>query len=89
MSIETSATKLYLRQLPPLQVQDLLEEYKIPSPYKEVLIACCANRLDAFPAISYLEETYELHISYWHYVKLLKDALVMFHETTSYLNSKK
>jgi len=89
MSIETRAVKEFLRSKPPLQVHDLLEEYKIPSPYKEVLIACCACRLDAFPAISYLEEKYNLNISYWHYVKLLKEALTMFHETTSYLKSKK
>lgn len=88
MSIETSATKLYLRELPPLQVYDLLEEYRIPTPYKEVLIASCACRLDAFPAIDYIEETFDLNISYWHYVKLLKEALIMFRETTHYINNK-
>lgn len=88
MSIETSATKLYLRELPPLQVHDLLEEYKIPTPYKEVLIACCANRLDAYPAIDYIEETFNLHISYWNYVKILKEALIMFRRTEQYKLTK-
>lgn len=88
MSIETSATKLYLRELPPLQVHDLLEEYKIPTPYKEVLIACCANRLDAYPAIDYIEETFNIHISYWNYVKILKEALIMFRRTEQYQQYK-
>ena len=86
MGIEARSTKIYLRDLPPLQVYDLLDEYKIPTPYKEVLIASCANRLDAYPAIDYIEENFGIHLSYWNYVKLLKESLIMFYKTQKYTN---
>lgn len=78
MSIETSATKLYLKELPPNRVYELLEQYRIPSPYKWILIACCVERLDAYSAIDYLEEKHRIHISYWTYVRKLNDSLKMF-----------
>ena len=43
MSIETSSTKLYLRELAPLEALDKIESFRIPSPYKEILIACCVD----------------------------------------------
>lgn len=78
MSIETSSTKLYLKELPPLESLEKIESFRIPSPYKEILIACCVEQLDAFPAIDFLEENYHISISYWTYVRKLKKALIMF-----------
>lgn len=41
MSIETSSTKFYLRELAPLEAIHKIESFRIPSPYKEILIASC------------------------------------------------
>jgi hypothetical protein len=84
MSIETSSTKLYLRELAPMEAIDKIESFRIPSPYKEILIACCVEQLDAFPAIDYLEEKYQIHISYWTYVRQLKKALILFRNANLY-----
>lgn len=89
MSIETSATKLYLRELAPIEVLEKLDSFRIPSPYKEILIACCVEQLEAFPAIDYLEEKYNIHLSYWTYVRNLKKALQKFRTANLYqLNAK-
>lgn len=84
MSVETSSTKLYLRELAPMEAIDKIESFRIPSPYKEILIACCVEQLDAFPAIDYLEEKYQIHISYWTYVRQLKKALILFRNANLY-----
>lgn len=83
MSIETSSTKFYLRELAPLEALERINSFRIPSPYKEILIACCVEQLDAFPAIDYLEETYNIHISYWTYVRKLKKALIIFRKANA------
>lgn len=89
MSIETSSTKFYLRDLAPQEALDKIEAFKIPSPYKEILIASCVEELDAFPAIDYLEEKYNIVMSYWTYVRSLKKALIKFRAANLYqINSK-
>lgn len=80
MNIENKATKLYLKELAPVQALKLINEYKIPTPYKEVLIACCVLRLDAFRALDYLEEE-KIYMSYFTYIRRLKTALTMFRKS--------
>lgn len=81
MNIENRATKLYIRELAPKQALELLDEYKIPSPYKEVLIVCCVERRKDFNAIDTLESRYNIHLSYRTYVRRLKDSLEMFRKS--------
>lgn len=81
MNIENRATKLYLKELPPLTVYDLLDKYRIPTPFKEILIAVCILKLKDFPALDYLQEKYNIHLSYRTYVRRLKDALEMFRKS--------
>ena len=45
MNIDNRATKLYIKELAPIQALELLDIYKIPSPYKEVLIVSCKDTL--------------------------------------------
>ena len=80
MNIENRATKLYLKELAPSKAIDLIIAYKIPSPYKEVLIACCVERLDAFSALDYLAEE-NIYMSYFTYIRRLKTALTMFRKS--------
>jgi len=92
MSIERRATKIYLKELPPLTVLELLDKYHIPSPYKEILIAICVERLKDFPALDFLEEKFKIHIGYWDFRKKTSKALDIFrksHLTFSKKNSIK
>ena len=81
MSLENRATKLYLRELAPKQALDLLDEYKIPSPYKEILIVYCIERRKDFDAIGTLEERYKIYLSKRTYDRRLKDSLEMFRKS--------
>ena len=81
MNIENRATKLYIKELAPIQALELLDEYKIPSPYKEVLIVSCIERLDGFKAVDRLAEKYHIYIGYWTYVRRLKESLTMFRKS--------
>lgn len=81
MNLENRATKLYLKNLAPLQAIELIEKYKIPSPYKEVLIVSCIERRKDFDAINHLEEHYNINLSYRTYVRRLRDGLEMFRKS--------
>lgn len=83
MNIENRATKIYLKSLPPLEALSLLHKYKIPSPYKEVLIAACIERKEGFAGCDFLTESYNIHLSYWTFVRRLKEALDMFRKSHS------
>lgn len=73
--------KLYLMHLPPVRVYQLLDEYKIPSPHKEVLILTCVEKLDRYPAMHKLKQDYNIYISFWQFGDRLRDGLSMFAET--------
>lgn len=83
MNIENRATKLYLKSLPPLTVYKFLDKYKIPTPYKEVLICCCILKMTDFKAIHYLEKEYHLYLGQRTYIRRLKEALEMFRKSHS------
>ncbi len=78
MNVENRATKVYIKSLPPLTALKLIDEYKIPSPYKEILITVCVERKDGFTAIRYLAKNYNINIEYWTLGRRLKEALEMF-----------
>lgn len=81
MKQSNKLAKLYLSHLPPLRVHQLLGEYRIPSPYKEVIIATCVHKLDRIPAMAFIAEEYGIHISFWQFGDRLRDGLTMFAET--------
>ena len=78
MNIENRATKLYLKSLPPLTVYKLLDEYKIPSPHREILITTCVEGKEGYKGMKHLAETYHLYIEYWTLGRRLKEALEKF-----------
>lgn len=78
MNIENRGTKLYLKTLAPVKVYELLDMYKIPSPYKEVLITACVERKEGFQGIKYLAEHYQIYFEYWTFGRRLKEGLEMF-----------
>ncbi len=81
MNINNRATKLYLKSLAPIKAYELIDKYRIPSPYKEILIVCCILKLKDFEAISKLEKEYHIYIGYWTYVRKLKEALCIFYKS--------
>lgn len=76
--IERRTTKIYLKSLPPLTVHKLVNEYKIPSPYKEILLTVCAEDISGFKALDHLSKTYHINISYWQLTTKLSKALDKF-----------
>lgn len=84
MNIENRATKIYLKSLPPLTVKKLVNQYEIPSPYKEILITICAEHISGFKALDHLEEKYNIRIEYWTLVRYFKIGLEMFRKSHSH-----
>lgn len=82
MNIENRAVKLYIKELPPSVAIDLFEQYKIPSPYREILTIVCVERVvGRYKAMSILAERYKIYIDYWTFGRRLKDALEMFRKS--------
>lgn len=56
-----------------------IEDYKIPTPYKEILIAL-VNRKEGYEALDYLAEKFSIHMGYWTYgrVKYYCFSLFLF-----------
>lgn len=57
-----------------------IEDYKIPTPYKEILIAL-VNRKEGYEALDYLAEKFSIHMGYWTYGRRLKESLQMFRKS--------
>lgn len=79
------ATKIYIKHLPPILANKLIEEYKIPTPLKEVLISACVEKKGGFAGVRHLSEKYNINISYWQFVRYLGQGLEMFYKTHTYL----
>lgn len=81
MNIDNRATKLYIKSLALNKAYELLDLYRIPSPYKEVLIVSCILKLKDFKAIETLEKEFNIYIGFWTYVRRLKESLCMFRKS--------
>lgn len=81
MKQSNKVAKIYLMHLPPVRVLELLEEYKIPTPYKEVIIATCIEKLQRYPAIVWISKEYGINISFWQFGDRLRDGLDLFAQT--------
>lgn len=83
MNIDNRATKIYIKALPPALAIELIEKYKIPTPYKEILISVCVERRYIFPAMRHLSEKYGINIEYKTFCRRFKDALEMFRKANA------
>lgn len=93
MNIDNKATKYFLKNLAPLEAIDLIDSYQIPTPLREILIAACVYDKEGFEGCEFLQEKYKIHMSYWKFVKKLKEALIKFrkshlYKTNTILNQK-
>lgn len=78
------ATKIYIKHLPPVLATKLINEYKIPSPFREVLLSACVENKGGFAGVAHLSEKYDIHISYWQFVNYLGKALDIFYKAHTY-----
>lgn len=81
MESDKKIAKKYLMRIPPLRAISQIEEYQIPSPLKEVLIASCVKLLSTFKAIEWLKEEHGICMSQWQYGDRLQEGLRKFYET--------
>lgn len=88
MNEQNRIAKIYLKNLAPNEAIDLINKYNIPSPHKEVLISACVYNRSSFEGCDFVAENYKIHISYWDFVKKLKEALVIFRKSQEYNNQK-
>lgn len=78
MDMENKVTKRFLKDMAPNEVLFYLDELKIPSPHKEILIAVCVFDKDGWEGVDFLEKEYHISIGYWSFVRRLKEALKKF-----------
>lgn len=78
MSTVNITTRNFIKSLAPVSAEHLIEKYKLPSPYKEVLTACCILGLQERPAIEWLGKEKHLYLSVWQYRRRLSEGLIKF-----------
>lgn len=61
MNPENRAIKIHIKEMAPMTAIQKIEEYKIPTPYKEILIAL-VNRKEGYEALDYLAEKFSIHM---------------------------
>lgn len=81
MDSDKKLAKKYLTRIPPLLAISQIEEYQIPSPQKEVLIASCVKMLPTFQAIEWLQREHAISMSQWQFGDRLQEGLRKFHDT--------
>lgn len=85
MNEANRSTKVYLKDLAPVEALDQIDRYKIPSPQKECLIAMI-NGKEGFEGCDYLEDVYKIHIGYWTFGRRLKEGLEIFRKSKKYID---
>lgn len=80
MNIKSKEIRKEFKELAPKEAYERLNRYEMASPYREIVIATCIKRYDAFSSIKYLKEKHNINLSYWTFVSKKKDALEMLHK---------
>lgn len=78
MNVDNKRLKNKLKNLPPIVVHNKLELYKIPSPYKEIIILTCIDKLNVELAIDELRERYGIGLNYWNFILKTREAFDLF-----------
>ena len=81
MNQDNRAIKLYIKNLAPLIAEELIDNYRIPSPHREVLLTACVARKEGYAGCDYLEKTYHISLGYWTFGRRLKEGLEMFRKS--------
>lgn len=85
MKTTNKKTKDYITKLPPLIVHNLLDEYMLPSPMKEIILAACVQQLDVYQSIEWLGRKHKIFVSRWQFSRKLGEGLEKFYNTHTFL----
>lgn len=77
-----------LMEMAPIEAYEILEKYKIPTPYKELLEIICIERYKGYKILDKLEEKYHIYMEYWTMIKEFDEALDMFYKSNQYFVKK-
>ena len=80
--------KLHLMEMAPIEAIDLIEKYKIPTPYKELLQIICIKRVKGFRILDELEDKYNIKMNYYTMIINFDIALDMFYKSNQYFSKK-
>lgn len=76
-----SSTKKFLMDLPPKMARHYIEEFELPTPYREILIAICILRLKGYAIEAYLDKEHKIKMPLWTIRRNFKEALDMFRKS--------
>lgn len=87
MNEANRSTKVYLKDLAPVEALDQIDRYKIPSPQKECLVAMVYGN-EGYKGCDYLSEHFNINIGFWTFGRRLKEGLESFRKAKKYIDSK-
>lgn len=80
--------KLHLMEMAPIEAIEILDKYKIPTPYKELLEIICIKRVKGFRILDELEKQYNIKMNYYTMIINFDIALDMFYKSNQYFSKK-
>lgn len=78
MKLERKCTLTVIKALPPKLLKHYIEEFEIPSPYKEILTVAYLENYKGYSILTRLEEKYNISMPFWTYYRRLNKALDIF-----------
>lgn len=85
MNIKNRAMKIYLKSIAPLEAYSFVDRCRLPSPERECVCAMIEGK-NAFSGCDYIADRYNIHITYWQYVRKLKRGLEILQKSANYLS---
>lgn len=80
--------KLHLMEMAPIEAIEILDKYKIPTPYRELLEIICIKRIKGFRILDELEKQYNIKMNYYTMIINFDIALDMFYKSNQYFSKK-
>ncbi|MBR3490252.1 MAG: hypothetical protein IKH36_02055 [Bacilli bacterium] len=80
--------KLHLMEMAPIEAIEILDKYKIPTPYRELLEIICIKRVKGFRILDELEKQYNIKMNYYTMIINFDIALDMFYKSNQYFSKK-
>lgn len=75
-------------ELAPVEAEELIKKFQIPTPYKELLNIICIRRIKGFKILDILEEDYNIKMPYYTMIQNFDTALDMFYKSNQYFIKK-
>lgn len=75
-------------EMAPIEAIEILDKYKIPTPYRELLEIICIKRVKGFRILDELEKQYNIKMNYYTMIINFDIALDMFYKSNQYFSKK-